>query len=267
MTKSGCAEFFGFIFMIIGMCTYLYGCNSYVGGLCTRYSTEEYLITDSDYYISGKLNYMGQNISCGLGTGIVYPTRFKTRMQHRDIYPEGSTHMIQFDTIDGYCKTESYVESLGMVGFVFLVLFGICVVYSVLANYCDTKADKRKQETRSSSSYHSQPISAANVINSGKNRSSYPSSTQTSRVHFQSPPPSSIELGPYEKENSVMNVMITNEVKESNLCGICENKFTSKDAYFRMECGHAYHKECMTATSNKNSKCVTCEIIRKDSVV
>lgn len=121
--------------LIIGMCTYMYGCNSYVGGLCSRYSTENFLVTSSSYYVHGDVEYQGKNYSCGLETGTVYPTRFQTRVKMHDYYPVGSTHEIQFDTIDGYCKTNEYVSRLGIVGFSFLLLFGLLSV-SYICKWC-----------------------------------------------------------------------------------------------------------------------------------
>ena len=64
------------IWIIIGLCTYLYGCNPYLGGYCARYVTENILITTSNEHIHGTVNYHNQDFQCERETGVAYETPF-----------------------------------------------------------------------------------------------------------------------------------------------------------------------------------------------
>lgn len=181
------------IFLIIGLCTYLYGCNPYVGGLCSRYSVQDFLVTSSAYYVHGKVNYLDHNYTCRLETGIVYATPFKTRVEHRDLYPVGSVHPIQFDTIDGYCKIDSYVENLGTVGFVFLVLAALGIFSIYIINNSERKQELIERSNRINNEQRSRSNPAsANIPKPQMELSSDPhprpvtSSTKSSEIELKS---------------------------------------------------------------------------------
>lgn len=127
------ALFFTVIFLVIGLSTYLFGCNDIVGGDCSRYSTEAFTINRIGGHLPrGNLTHTGKRHTCSLQLGQVFSSAHAMREYNERIYPVGSTHDIQYDRFTGECKTSSYVNNLATCGFTFFMLIvAVWVLYFI----------------------------------------------------------------------------------------------------------------------------------------
>lgn len=118
-------------FFVIGMCTYLFGCNDIVGGQCSRYSTESMTINRIGGFLpKGNLTHTGVEKTCSLQLGQVFSSDHAMKEYTERIYPVGSIHDIQYDRFNGLCKTDTYVSNLAICGFTFFMLIiVIWVIY------------------------------------------------------------------------------------------------------------------------------------------
>ena len=130
------------ICLIIGLPTYLHGCNNSIGGYCNRYSEKEISISDVGTYIYGTVNFENgtERKSCELLTGKAYPNTYKRREANKRNYPVGKKIDGYYDKVNGQCRTKNYASDLAIVGFVFLlypVLFTVgCIALCIKLGIC-----------------------------------------------------------------------------------------------------------------------------------
>ena len=155
MTCKGCTICLIPVFLIIALFTYLYGCDSSIGGFCGRYLETHVTVYEitcgSDYAkehhhhrrwdddddgescgAKGKYVVDGKNYTCQIVDGAFggRATYMDNSIAHyvRLTYPIGSVHEVYVDKFENVCRTKTLVNNLSATGLAFFVIAAVCVI-------------------------------------------------------------------------------------------------------------------------------------------
>ena len=271
---------FFIIFCIIGLGTYLYGCNEYVGGWCSRYSLEDFHVTDSGVFARGNVFYDGVNNRCKLETGRSFANDYSARRYYNDHYPVNSTHEIQYDHFEGNCKTVGYTSNLAIVGFFFLIMVIVVICVGMWCMYLEkqrftqedntrraeyNRVQQERERTQAAELESHQRITREREQERERRALETATAKNLALTHEQLNSISDIESGAYIAP-SVPSVPTRNPLDkfkrkyqaEKPSCAICKDEFEEGDDCLEFACKHSFHEYCGKKWFDEKPVCPLC---------
>ena len=292
-TKDLCGSITMVMFILgilVGLPTYLHGCDPYVGGYCDRYITKEFTVTQTGDYLYGYVIFPVNNVTtereyCELLTGKAYGNEYKKQEANKKNYPEGYTEDVYFDELNGLCRLKSYASDLGIVGFAFLlyptvvtIIGFLFVIITCVCGCCKyTKENinpglchciSRCMECINCYSWCDRvcvciygkntnvpPITTTHTTDSIANESTQVQMMERNNAQREKEQIKNLDKKPsnyYERVNTVIK----------SECSTCLSQIEPGKKYLVYECGHQFHEKCGKEWISKNKSNPTCPFCR-----
>lgn len=221
------------VMLIIGIPTYFMGCHPVIGGYCGGYIIQNVkIIKNNCHYnhqecLKGIYTTHDNNYTCDIVNNVYCTSKNQCLIKYRKQYPLDSYTTMYINKLghaktDDLCRTPHYVQSLSIVGLVFLIFALILIIFE-LFYILKLYLNRRQNQNRNQELLRNQNIN----------------------THINT----HIKLTKYVKINNIIN---------NEICSVCLEPFIQNTLYLKFTCSHEFHEQCIKDWNLINCHCPIC---------